>query len=133
MVASPTLLSRNSSPRAGSFLRPSAKLSFGTSFLAALGAKYLPAAPQTTPPTTHPTPRFSRRNLADIEIEAPNMDAVSQRVSRLSRLRQVGLGGWRAEDDADGAAEVARAFGEGEQAGRIAETCPSESSMRSVQ
>lgn len=54
------------------------------------------------------------------------MDAVAQRVARTSRLRQVGLGGWRADSDADGA-EVARAFGTGEQAGCIAETCPSES------
>lgn len=36
---------------------------------------------------------YTRRNLADIEIEAPNMDKVRERVKQLGRLRVVALTG----------------------------------------
>lgn len=75
---------------------------------------------------------YSRRNLADIEVEAPNMEGVVKRAAQLHKLREVGLGGWKRESDPKGHikepesyAEVARAFGLGEREGDILSTCPS--------
>lgn len=60
------------------------------------------------------------------------MDGVIARAARLTRLREVGLGGWRAES-VQGAqderyAEVARAWDpeRDEKEGVIEKTCPSE-------
>lgn len=54
---------------------------------------------------------YSRKTIADIEIEAPNLDKVAQRSAQLDRLREVGL----AE------AGIARARDEGEE--RLGEVC----------
>ncbi|KAN0063488.1 hypothetical protein ACQY0O_003935 [Thecaphora frezii] len=125
----------------GSFLRPTAsKLSFGSSLLEALKFKHLPA-PDPAPPS-HAKPNYSRRNLADIEIEAPNMQGVIQRTARLDRLRHVDLGGWSAplqppthaaasakrhgRHEPEYRVQVATALdaSNGEQPGSIRQTCP---------
>lgn len=126
---------------AGSFIRSSSsKLSFGSSFLQAIRYKYV-TEPEVENASNHTVSaqQYSRKNLADIEIEAPNMDGVRKRNAQLHKLREVGLGGWKMErsedlnskgDNAANAsesfAEVARAFEEvrGEGEGDIAKTCP---------
>jgi hypothetical protein len=114
---------------AGSFIRPTSRLSFGSSFLQALKAKYI--ADSTTLVEEEEAKQYGRRNLADIRVEAPNMDNVIKRSAQLHKLREVGLGGWKVEADAshpDSAsyADVARAFDDttDETIGDIAKTCP---------
>ncbi|PWN35997.1 uncharacterized protein FA14DRAFT_146124 [Meira miltonrushii] len=126
---------------AGSFIRPSSsKLSFGSSFLQAIRYKYVTEPEvENASNTAISAQQYSRKNLAEIEIEAPNMEGVRRRNAQLHRLREVGLGGWKMErgDDAsskgdntasssESFAEVARAFDEahGEKEGDIARTCP---------
>lgn len=113
-------------PGSGSFVRTtSSKLSYGCSFLHALRSKYVaeqevPRAPEQDLAT------YSRKNLAEIEIETPNMQDVIQRASRLDRLREVGLGGSSAVDEQSTSVEVACAFDKsaGEVEGDIQRTCP---------
>ena len=123
-------------PNSGSFIRPSAKLSFGSSFLQAIRAKYVADIEEPTIDALGKSEsrQYTRRNLADIEVEAPNMAGVIQRASQLHKLREVGLGGWKREADPEGDtlepesyAEVARAFESkiGEQEGDIQKTCKS--------
>ena len=119
------------SPKSGSFIRLSSKLSFGSSFLEAIKAKYA-ADIQPSPSQAADHRQYTRKNLADIEVEAPNMAGVIQRMSQLHKLRQVGLGGWKRESDPEGNtkepesfAEVASAFGPGEREGDILRSCPS--------
>ncbi|PWN54088.1 RNI-like protein [Violaceomyces palustris] len=133
-------------PGSASFIRPNQKwISFGCSFLSALKSKYAPdeVKDQTNQPSQgQETKIFSRKNLAEIEIEIPNLDSVARRVSRLNKLREVGLGGFKIETEfpfveEDGEAkiplgmesyaEVAFALDErlGQQAGDIRKTCPS--------
>jgi hypothetical protein len=106
-------------------------LSCGSSFLQALKAKYTSDA--TSLVSESDAKQYSRRNLADIEVEAPNMEGVIRRSAQLHKLREVGLGGWRREADSDGTfteaedyADVARAFDNdaGEEPGDIKKTCP---------
>lgn len=81
--------------------------------------------------------QYTRKTLADIEVEAPNMNGVRQRTARLDRLRDVGLGGWKMVGDpeavegaksaeAESFSEVARAFdhAHGEKEGDIRSVCP---------
>lgn len=114
----------------GSFIRPTNKVSYGSSFLKALRHKYVGAYQQ---PAAEEKVAYSRRNLAEIEVEMPNMDAVAKRAEKLGKLREVGLGGWRrvegAEETAEGQVEVARAYDDDEEeveGKKIAETCASE-------
>ncbi|GAC96860.1 hypothetical protein PHSY_004444 [Pseudozyma hubeiensis SY62] len=126
-------------PGSGSFIRPtSSKLSSGCSFLSALRNKYCPptelsAAAQRSVGREQ---QYSRKNIADIEIETPNLDRIAIKSARLDRLKEVGLGGWNYSSlsDADTEAgqdarfDVARAYeeGEGERggSGSISATCP---------
>lgn len=121
-------------PNSGSFIRPSGKLSFGSSFLQAIKAKYV-ADDDPTFSTTNRVKGYGRKNLADIEIEVPNMESVIRRFSQLHKLREVGLGGWKREatdfedmtSKVKSYAEVAFAFDyqSGEQEGDIEKCCPS--------
>ncbi|PWN89833.1 hypothetical protein FA10DRAFT_266381 [Acaromyces ingoldii] len=111
----------------GSFIRPTNKVSYGSSFLKALRHKYVGAYKQPSPDERI---AYSRRNLAEIEVEMPNMDAVAKRAEKLGKLREVGLGGWRrvegAEETAEDQVEVARAYDDDEEeveGKKIAETC----------
>lgn len=119
-----------------SFIRFSQKLAFGTSFLKALSTKYLPPLPSHTP-IKQPSnkPKYSRRNLAEIEIETPNFEGVIKRAARLVKLREAGLGGWKQALDPENSIHqgkvdtdesVAFAFGGEEKIGDIKKTCPSE-------
>lgn len=123
-------------PGSASFIRPTAsKLSCGCSFLEALRNKYLPPSQQAQTQTGlkdgEGQQQYSRKTIADIEIEAPNLDRIAKRAARLDRLKEVGLGGWQQLDYSLDATtrtsyNVARAFdrekGFGE--GTIRETCP---------
>ncbi|CEH12136.1 Beta-tubulin folding cofactor E [Ceraceosorus bombacis] len=121
---------------AGSFVRPDEpgkppKFARGVSFLKALRAKY---APDLRPPQIQEQDKvqYTRKNLADIEIETPNMDGVIRRVGRLDKLREVGLGGWKGSTsggqdiDMEAALDIGCAFDEssGEKPGDIARICP---------
>lgn len=129
-----TLLRQAGSP--ASFIRFNPKLAFGTSFLKALSSKYLPPlTSNTTSEESIEKPKYSRKNLAEIEIETPNFDGVIKRAARLAKLREAGLGGWKQAPDperpgknieADSGESVAVAFGEEEKEGDIRKTCPSE-------
>ncbi|KAJ1034586.1 hypothetical protein NDA18_001442 [Ustilago nuda] len=118
----------------GSFIRPTAsKLSSGCCFLEALRNKYLPPSTAVEVKQTDQQ-QYSRKNIADIEIEAPNLDRIAKKVARLDRLREVGLGGWQHSSIPDvdvgavhdGGYEVARAFGAAQEfeEGSIRGTCP---------
>lgn len=124
-------------PGSGSFIRPtSSKLSSGCSFLSALRNKYLPetAEQSTSLQQSAVSPQYSRKNIADIEIETPNLDRIALKATRLDRLKEVGLGGWQqsslpdvdAEAIHDARYDVARAFNvaEGFGPGSIRVTCP---------
>lgn len=122
-------------PGSGSFIRPTAsKLSSGCCFIEALRNKYLPPTIAPNKEQQSEQQQYSRKNIADIEIEAPNLDRIARRAARLDRLKEVGLSGWQhssvpeVDENAvhDAGHEVARAFdatkGYGE--GSIRETCP---------
>lgn len=111
---------------AGSFIRPSPKLVFGTDFLSALRNKYIGEGEQLEKADST---TYSRRNLAEIQVEVPNLSSVQKKTARLERLRHVGLGGWRhtatlegSEDDGRGL--VAQAYSREEDEGIIRATCP---------
>ncbi|KAE8264258.1 hypothetical protein A4X03_0g1079 [Tilletia caries] len=80
-------------PGAGSFLRPSGKvkLDWGTSFIQALRSRYA-LVPTFNAADTQQKAKHSRRNLAEIEIEVPNVDALFQKELVLDRLRVVAVG-----------------------------------------
>lgn len=67
----------------------------GVTFLEALSEKYVAnsSGSVTASTHTHQQQQYSRRNLADIEIEIPNIEKVSARVKNLHRLRTVALVG----------------------------------------
>ncbi|KAJ9477351.1 Protein PAC2 [Pseudozyma hubeiensis] len=128
-------------PGSGSFIRPtSSKLSSGCSFLSALRNKYCPATEPSAAveQSVGREQQYSRKNIADIEIETPNLDRIAIKSARLDRLKEVGLGGWNYSSlsDADTEAgqdarfDVARAYEEGEGEGErdgpgsIGATCP---------
>jgi len=82
-----------------SFLRPTAPgLKTGTSVLHALKHKY---GPSTSPSLSAPSEgggaqlqeRYSRKNLAEIEIEFPDLDKVKRKVANVAKLRVAGLQG----------------------------------------
>ncbi|KIY65490.1 hypothetical protein CYLTODRAFT_400351 [Cylindrobasidium torrendii FP15055 ss-10] len=76
-------------PNSGTFLRPSAHIDYGVSFLEALRAKYidLPQGPDSVEMIT-----LGSSNGA-IRVEAANLDKIRQKFSDLSRLREVSLDG----------------------------------------
>ncbi|EST06052.1 Leucine rich repeat 4 [Kalmanozyma brasiliensis GHG001] len=120
-------------PGSGSFVRAtSSKLSSGCGFLSALRNKYLPApATETEQRSGTEETQYSRKNIAEIEIETPNLERVVQKAARLDRLKEVGLGGWQQsvaleEGGEDARYDVARAYDEAERlgSGSIRETCP---------
>lgn len=80
-----------------SFIRPDGVgVGRGVSLIAALNEKYVgstSAADATSLPSSSSAPAYSRRNLAEIEIEMPNMDKVSARVRVLANLKTVALVG----------------------------------------
>jgi hypothetical protein len=94
-------------PNTGSFIRPSASISYGTSFLRALEAKYVEVQ--------HGTALQEKVILGSskgaIEVEAVGLDKVRSKFANLHRLREVSL------DNEDVA--VCDASGE------ISKTCPS--------
>lgn len=112
-------------PGSGSFIRPtSSKLSSGCSFIAALRNKYSSEEAQVKSAERQ---EYSRKTIADIEIETPNLDRIARKAARLDRLKEVGLGGWHPNDadaDHDGMCLVAKAFDAEYPAGSIRETCP---------
>lgn len=72
----------------------------GISFLDALQDKYVGSSSgngsrngESASATATAPQQYSRRNLAEIEIEMPNMDKVSAKVRNVSRLRTVALTG----------------------------------------
>lgn len=123
-------------PGSGSFIRPTAsKLSSGCCFLSALRNKYSAPTDRSALTVQSVTPhQYSRKNIADIEIETPNLDRIALKTARLDRLREVGLSGWQhsslpdmdAETSQDEQYNVATAFDEaqGSGPGSIRATCP---------
>ncbi|UZJ51852.1 hypothetical protein CBS101457_001172 [Exobasidium rhododendri] len=120
---------------AGSFIRPSANLSFGSSFLQAVKVKYVAdvGEPLKGSPGRADSKTYTRKNLSDIEVEAPNMAGVVQRLSQLHKLREVGLGGWKRKGELDEQISASESYAEvavaidrrmGEGKGTIQETCP---------
>lgn len=93
---------------AGSFIRPSAYLSFGRSFLTALAMKYVEAEHGSDTPEKVV---LGSSNGA-IEVEAVGLDKIRQNLGNLSRLREVSL-------DCELVAT-------GDAKGDILVTCPSE-------
>jgi hypothetical protein len=96
-------------PGAGSFLRPSANICHGKSFLEALKSKYIeqPHGAQSQETVVLGS------SQGTIQVEAVNLDKVRSKLSNLSALREVSLDGVMvAVSDSPGA---------------IGETCPSES------
>jgi tubulin-specific chaperone E len=95
-------------PNAGSFIRPSASISYGTSFLRALEAKYVEVQ--------HGTALQEKVVLGSskgaIEVEAIGLDKIRGKFANLYKLREVSL---HNED-------VALCDNPGE----ISKTCPSE-------
>jgi tubulin-specific chaperone E len=90
----------------GSFIRPSASIILGRSFLQALASKYVDIPHETS----NEKVVLGSSNGA-IEIEAVGMNKVRSKLSRLERLREVSL-------DKE---NVAR----GDEAGQIRQRCPS--------
>lgn len=86
---------QTSRPGAGSFLRATtlnegATFVGGRPFLAAVRERYIGEDEATSSKSLAP---LSRRNLAEIDIEAPNMDKVRSRVGQLAKLKVVSLTG----------------------------------------
>lgn len=76
-------------PGAGSFLRPSADICYGKSFLAALRAKYVEE--QHGSESQELVILGSSRGA--IQVEAVNLDKIREKLSNLSSLREVSLDG----------------------------------------
>lgn len=79
--------STGSMPNAGSFIRPSAPLSFGRSFLTALTMKYVE--------TEHGSDTLEKVVLGSskgtIEVEAVGLDKIRRNLGNLGRLREASL------------------------------------------
>ncbi len=117
---SPSAPSQSSATGPASFLRPDAPgIVTGTSMLHAIKAKYAPQlllptsssgggatqegfspavepkAPmsETTEAVGGKKPKYSRRNLAEIELETPDLGKIDAKFARLDRLRVAGLHG----------------------------------------
>ncbi|KIJ69172.1 hypothetical protein HYDPIDRAFT_80917 [Hydnomerulius pinastri MD-312] len=93
-------------PNAGSFIRPSASLGFGQSFLTALNAKYIEAARGSA---TMEKIVLGSSNGA-IEVEAVGLDKIRSNLAALERLREVSLDNEK--------------VAVGDTTGKIHETCP---------
>ena len=95
-------------PKSGSFIRPTAAISYGVTFLSALTAKYIEVP--------HGTASLDKVTLGSsggaIEVEAVGLDKVRSRLARLEKLREVSLDN----------ESVSRA----DPPGAITRTCPSE-------
>jgi hypothetical protein len=95
-------------PNAGSFIRPSQSICYGTSFLQALSSKYIELL--------HDSKRQEQIVLGSsngaIQVEAVNLDKIRGKFANLSKLREVSV-------DSE---NVATCDPEGE----IRKTCPSE-------
>lgn len=74
-------------PNSGSFIRPSSKISYGTSFLKALKSKYIEAFHGAA---GQETIILGSSNGA-IEVEAVNLDKIRGKFADLTRLREVSL------------------------------------------
>lgn len=74
-------------PGAGSFIRPSAKVSLGTSFLQALSFKYIESLHGSGSQETVVLGSSNR----SIQVEAVGLDKIRQKLSDLNRLREVSL------------------------------------------
>ena len=79
------ILRSPSVPNSGSFIRPSNKISYGTSFLDALKSKYIEAYHGK-----QETIILGSSNGA-IEVEAVNLDKIRGKFADLTRLREVSL------------------------------------------
>ena len=98
----------HSVPNSGSFIRPTASgISYGTSFLKALVAKYIELPHGTTVERV-----ILGSSNGAIEVEAPGLDKVRGKLSNLQRLRQVSLDN--------------QAVSIGDTPGDIERTCPGE-------
>lgn len=75
-------------PCSGSFIRPSASISYGISFLSALFAKYSESLHGSSLEKV-----VLGSSNGSIEVEAPGLDRVRNNLSRLERLREVSLDG----------------------------------------
>ncbi len=72
-------------PGSGSFVRPtSTKLSSGCCFVEALRNRYDPSATEEVKKTEEGR-HYSRKNIAEIEIETPNLERVARKAARLDR------------------------------------------------
>lgn len=74
-------------PGSGSFIRPTANISYGVSFLAALTEKYI-EIPRNSAGKEIVTLGSSK---GAIEVEAVGLDKIRARLSRLDTLREVSL------------------------------------------
>lgn len=93
-------------PNSGSFIRPSASITLGRSFLQALSSKYVEIPLETSNEKV-----VLGSSNGSIEVEAVGMNKVRSKLSRLERLREVSL-------DKE---NVAR----GDEPGHIRHRCPS--------
>ena len=98
-------LHRNSN--SGSFIRPSAALSYGTTFLKALISKYV-----EIPHGSGIEKVILGSSRGAIEVEAVNLDKIRGNLSNLEKLREASL-----DDERVAAADAS---------GEIARTCPGE-------
>lgn len=74
-------------PGAGSFIRPSAKVSLGTSFLHALSSKYI----ESLHGSESQEIVILGSSNGSIQVEAVDLDKIRRRLSDLGRLREVSL------------------------------------------
>ena len=104
----PPSLYTHSIPNSGSFIRPTAAISYGVSFLSALTAKYIEVP--------HGTASLEKVVLGSsggaIEVEAVGLDKIRSKLSRLERLREVSLDN--------------ELVSKADPPGKIARTCPGE-------
>ena len=145
---SATKADAGSSSGPASFVRPTASgLIQGISVIHALQEKYLVTASDGFPASSQHEPyirvHYSRKNLAEIEIEVPDLDKVARKVSQMDKLKSVGLQGRSVGQRADAAAAAGQRETEskeeeallickcfdpdlGHEKGTLASLCPSE-------
>lgn len=114
----------------GSFIRPNAAgLSFGSSYLQAVKEKYI-GKDEATSSDGASQQHYSRKTLADVEIDVPNLEMIKKKNAMLDKLKMIGLGGWK-DDQGEEEILVAKAFDSkaGEKQGDIFSTTPLVSSL----
>jgi hypothetical protein len=95
-------------PNAGSFIRYSpATVDTGVSFIKALESKYIDdLSSSSTTGTLAPKPAIEAITLGSsngrIEVEAPGIDKVRAKISRVERLKELSLDGQKVAFAADG-------------------------------